>query len=62
MRCLKKQHKTFGGGILGGLGFSSTGIEGPFKQAWTMDGVFNTDFIAANSIMANQLSRCARQL
>ena len=41
---------------LGGLGFSSTGIEGPFKQAWTMDGVFNTDFIAANSIMANQLS------
>ena len=41
---------------LGGLGFSSTGIEGPFTQAWTMDGVFNTDFIAANSIMTNQLS------
>lgn len=41
---------------LGGLAFSETGVEGPYKQAWTMDGTFNTDFIAANSIMTNQLS------
>ena len=40
---------------LGGLGFSENGIESPFKQAWTIDGKFNTDFIAANSIMTNQL-------
>ena len=41
---------------LGGLGFSSTGYEGPFTQAWTMDGKFNTDFISAKSITANQLA------
>ena len=41
---------------LGGLAFSENGIEGPYKQAWTMDGTFNTAFIAANSILTNQLS------
>lgn len=40
---------------MGGLGYSENGIEGPFKQAWTIDGKFNTEFIAANSIMTNQL-------
>uniref|UniRef100_UPI00359C44CB phage tail spike protein n=1 Tax=Lactococcus garvieae TaxID=1363 RepID=UPI00359C44CB len=30
-----------------GIGFSSTGWKGPFKTAWTMDGVFNAEFIRA---------------
>lgn len=38
-----------------GIGYSSTGIQGPYKYAWTIDGVFNTDFIGANSITVNQL-------
>lgn len=41
---------------MGGLACSESGVEGPFKQAWTIDGVFNTDFISAGSIMTNHLS------
>ncbi|WP_270321452.1 phage tail spike protein [Lactococcus petauri] len=33
-----------------GIGFSSTGWKGPFKTAWTMDGVFNADFIKAGTL------------
>lgn len=40
---------------MGGFAFSKNGVEGPYKQAWTMDGKFNTEFISANSIMTNML-------
>ena len=36
-----------------GIGFSRTGYNGPFTSAWTIDGVFNADFIGAGSITAN---------
>lgn len=36
-----------------GIGFSTTGYNGPFTSAWTIDGVFNADFIGAGSITAN---------
>ena len=39
-----------------GIGFSKTGINGPYRNAWTIDGVLVGDFIAANSIKASQLS------
>lgn len=40
---------------LGGIGFSSNGIQGPFYSAWTIDGKFNADFIMAGSIKSIQL-------
>lgn len=39
-----------------GIGFSSTGVEGPFTTAWTLDGVFVADFIAAGVINASLMS------
>jgi phage minor structural protein len=36
-----------------GIGFSHTGYNGPFTSAWTIDGVFNADFITAGSLSAN---------
>lgn len=36
-----------------GIGFSHTGYNGPFTSAWTIDGVFNADFIGAGVINAN---------
>ena len=36
-----------------GIGFSTNGYEGPFVSAWTIDGRFNADFIAAGSVSAN---------
>jgi hypothetical protein len=36
-----------------GIGFSHTGINGPYESAWTIDGKFNADFITAGTIMAN---------
>lgn len=41
---------------LNGQGYSTHGVNGPYTYAWTMDGAFNTSFIAANSITANQLA------
>lgn len=38
-----------------GIGFSTTGYNGPFTSAWTIDGVFNTDFISAGSIEGNKI-------
>lgn len=35
-----------------GIGFSSTGYDGPFTSAWTIDGHFNADFITAGTINA----------
>lgn len=39
-----------------GIGYSKTGIQGPYTYAWTIDGTFNTDFIGVNSITANKLA------
>lgn len=36
-----------------GIGFSSNGVNGPYKSAWTLDGKFNADFIVAGSISAS---------
>lgn len=38
---------------MNGIGFSSKGYEGPFSTAWTIDGVFNADYINAGTIRAN---------
>lgn len=35
---------------LGGIGFSSNGIAGPFGSAWTLDGKFNADYIQAGHL------------
>lgn len=35
-----------------GIGFSSDGVNGPYKSAWTLDGAFNADFITAGTIQA----------
>ena len=34
-----------------GIGFSNSGINGPYRSAWTIDGKFNADFIKAGSIV-----------
>lgn len=39
-----------------GIGFSRTGINGPYRNAWTIDGTLIGDFLAANSVRASQLS------
>lgn len=36
-----------------GIGFSTTGYNGPYTSAWTIDGHFNADFIATGSLSAN---------
>ena len=36
-----------------GIGFSTTGYDGPYTSAWTIDGHFNADFIATGSLTAN---------
>ena len=39
-----------------GIGFSQTGVNGPYTYAWTIDGVLNTEFLSAsalNGISAN---------
>ena len=33
-----------------GIGFSQSGVNGPYYSAWTIDGTFNADFIKAGSI------------
>lgn len=38
---------------LGGLAYSSTGYNGTFRTAWTMDGAFVADFITAGTLSAN---------
>lgn len=35
---------------LGGIGFSSTGINGTYSSAWTLDGKFNANFIQTGTI------------
>ena len=38
-----------------GIGFSESGINGPYKRSWTLDGRFTTDFIATWEIMVNMI-------
>lgn len=33
-----------------GIGFSHNGASGPYESAWTIDGVFNADFIAGGTL------------
>lgn len=33
-----------------GIGFSNSGINGPYTSAWTIDGKFNADFISAGTL------------
>lgn len=40
---------------LSGLGYSSTGYNGPYSLAATMDGVFVADFIQAGTMSANRI-------
>lgn len=35
---------------MNGIGFSSTGINGPFRSAWTIDGHFVADFIDSGTL------------
>ncbi|EDO1259843.1 hypothetical protein GZD04_002304 [Listeria monocytogenes] len=35
-----------------GIGFSSSGIDGPYETAWTLDGDFNAKFITAGTLRA----------
>ena len=38
-----------------GIGFSSTGINGPYRSAWTLDGQFVADFITAGTMVADRI-------
>ena len=40
---------------LGGIGFSSNGILGPFGSAWTLDGKFNADYIQAGHLSGDYI-------
>ena len=41
---------------MNGIGFSRNGFEGPYKNAWTIDGVLLGEFIKAGSVTAEKLS------
>ena len=41
---------------MNGIGFSRNGFNGPYKNAWTIDGVLLGEFIKAGSISAEKLS------
>ena len=38
-----------------GIGFSSSGVNGPYTSAWTLDGKFVADFITAGHLSANRI-------
>lgn len=38
-----------------GIGFSSTGVSGPYTSAWTLDGSFVADFITAGHLSCNRI-------
>lgn len=38
-----------------GIGFSNNGYAGPYTSAWTIDGKFNADFIAAGTLLATYI-------
>ena len=41
---------------MGGIGLSTSGYNGPFKLAGTIDGNFNADFIRSGSMSANRVT------
>ncbi len=41
---------------MNGIGFSREGFDGPYKNAWTIDGVLLGEFIKAGSVTAEKLS------
>lgn len=41
---------------MNGIGFSRKGFDGPYKNAWTIDGVLLGEFIKAGSVTAEKLS------
>jgi len=45
-----------------GIGFSTTGYNGPYTTAWTIDGHFNADFITAGTMSANLIRGGVLQL
>ena len=38
-----------------GIGFSTTGINGPYRNAWTIDGNLVADFITTGSMLADRI-------
>lgn len=38
-----------------GIGFSTTGVNGPYTNAWTIDGSLNADFITTGTLNANSV-------
>lgn len=38
-----------------GIGFSTTGAQGPYTNAWTIDGQLNADFITTGTLTANRI-------
>lgn len=38
-----------------GLGFSTTGIDGPYRNAWTIDGNLVADFITSGQMLADRI-------
>lgn len=46
---------------MNGIGFSRDGFDGPYKNAWTIDGVLLGEFIKVGSITAEKLSVEYRQ-
>ena len=38
-----------------GIGFSTTGADGPYTNAWTIDGKLNADFILTGTLNANSV-------
>lgn len=41
---------------MNGIGYSSTGYDGTYTTAWTIDGAFNADFITAGTIDASLIA------
>ncbi len=39
-----------------GIGFSTNGINGPYTNAWTIDGALNADFITTGTLNADQVN------
>lgn len=39
-----------------GIGFSTNGINGPYTNAWTIDGALNADFITTGTLDADQVT------
>lgn len=45
-----------------GIGFSTTGIAGPYTNAWTIDGNFVADFITTGTMLADRIRGGAMEL